>query len=200
VRPLQTRKIAPVNTTSACSVIVVLETDRLMKLANAAVRRMGDRLKRVREVKLDARRFAERIARNPKSLEVQVYEVVGFCNPVKDRPDLLEPIVLCDGHAQPVTATYVGVAGDHHVVLSSKLDEIRDTFIANSARKLAHELFLVEAMSEAIFAADPNSTLRGMSFDVEKLAVGLDGDEDGQIARRLPKWITVESATVRPGR
>jgi hypothetical protein len=182
------------NTSTACSVIVVLETDLLMKLAGSAVRRMGDRLKRVREVKLEARRFAERIARNPKSIEVQVYDVVGFCNPVKDRPDLLEAIVICDGQPQPVTATYVGVAGEHHVVLSSRLDEIRDTFIANSARKLAHELFLVEAMQDAIFAADPDSSLRGMSFDAEKLAVDLDGDDDGKIAKRLPKWIKVESA------
>jgi len=58
-----------VEAATACCVIVVLETDRLMKLVGSAVRRMGDRLKKVREVKLEARRFAERIARNPKSLE-----------------------------------------------------------------------------------------------------------------------------------
>ena len=92
--------------------------------------------------------------------------------------------MIYDGQPKPVTATYVGVAGEHHVVLSSRLDEIRDTFIANSARKLAYELFLVEAMQDAIFAADPDSSLRGMSFDAETLAVDLDGDDDGSMEDR----------------
>jgi len=177
----------------ACSVIVVSESDKLMKLANAAVGRMGDGLNRVREVKAQARRFADRIAQNPKPLDVQIFDVVGFCDPVKDQPHVFEPIVIHEGQAQSVRSIYSGMAEEHQVVLTSKLDDTRDAFIAEAGRRLAFDLFLIEAMSEAVFAADPDMTLESMSFDPKTLSVDLYPDEDGKIAKRLPRWIKIES-------
>jgi hypothetical protein len=180
-------------TAAPCSVIVVCESDKLMKLANTAVRRMGERINRVREVRAEARRFAERIARNPKTLDVQVFDVVGFSEPHKDQPTVIEPIVIHEGRAQLLTSIYAGMAEEHQVVMSSKLDESRDVFIAEAARRLSLDLFLCEAMSEAVFAADPELTLKGMVLDGKALSVDLDGDDDRKIAKQLPKWITVKN-------
>lgn len=53
-------------------------------------------------------------------------------------------------------------------------------------------VFLDVAMAEAVFAADPELTLEGFSSDNRTLMVDLDGDDDGKIAKKLPKWIKVE--------
>lgn len=177
-----------------CNVIVVRETNKLMKLANAAVRRMGERLNSAREVKADARRFAERIARNPKSLDVQVLHLVGFCDPVKDQPHILEPLVIHEERAQSVTSIYAGIAEEHQVVLTSTLDDSRDVFIAEAGRRLAHDLFLTEAMSEAVFAADPDMTLESMSFDPSTLSVDLDPDDYGKITDAAGYTLNREAA------
>ena len=50
----------------------------------------------------------------------------------------------------------------------------------------------------AVDAADPDVTLSGMSCDPETGTVELDGDDDGKIAKRLPKWIKLEERTPGP--
>jgi len=70
------------------SLIVVIETDSLAKLASAAVERLGKALRNGRAVKAAANRFAERIAANPKSLQIDILDVVGFCDPANDGPSV----------------------------------------------------------------------------------------------------------------
>jgi len=174
------------------SVIVVSQSDKLDKLSRAAVGRLGARLKSGRAVKAEAKRFAERVATHSSWLTVAVYDVVGYCNPYPDRPGIVEPIVIEEGKPVRVTVTHILVAGEYWVVPSIELDNVRGEFITSSARKIAEDIFLGDAMAEAIFNADPDLTLAGMRTDSATCTVNLDGDEDGRIARRLPKWIKVE--------
>lgn len=46
-RPRQSRKIRPMEPTTACCVIVVAETDKLNRLAQSAVEKMGAKLVRL---------------------------------------------------------------------------------------------------------------------------------------------------------
>jgi hypothetical protein len=183
----------------ACAVFVVAETDKLTRLAQKAVDKMGSRLRLGRAVKAEAKRFAVKLAANSKPLRVEVLDVVGFSNSVKDRPDILEPVVLHDGKAVPVTKTYIGLAGEHHVVASGQLADTRDAIIASCASRIAMGVFLDVAMAEAVFAADPDLSLAGFSSDARTLTVDLDGDEDRRIAKQLPKWITVEPDETEAG-
>ena len=190
--PAERVRSSRMDSTTATCVVVVAETDRLNKLGQSAVDKMGSKLRSGRAVKAEAKRFANKLAANPKPLRVEVLDVVGFSNPVKDRPDILEPIVLHEGKAVPVSTTYIGLAGEHHVVASRDLDRMRVEIVASCARRLAEDVFLNVAMAEAIFAVYPELTVEGFSTNAKTLAVELDVDDDGKIAKRLPKWIKVE--------
>ena len=177
--------------TAATCVIVVAETDKLNRMAQKAVDKIGPKLRLGRAVKAEAKRFADRLAADPRPLRVEVLDVVSYCTPEKDRPDILEPVVLHEGKAVPVTKTYIGLAGEHHVVASTQLDRTRAAVIASCAHRIATCLFLDVAMAEAIFEADPELTIEGFSTDAKTLSVELDVDDGGKIAKKLPKWIKV---------
>ena len=145
------------------SVIVVSQSDKLDKMSRAAVERLRTKLKSGRAVKAEAQRFAERVAAHLSWLRVETYDVVGYCNPYPDRPGIIEPIVIEEGKPVRVSVTHILVAGDYSVVPSTELDEVRDRIVAASARKLAEDVFLGDAMMAAIDEADPDCTLSGMS-------------------------------------
>jgi hypothetical protein len=90
-----------------------------------------------------------------------------------------------------VSHTYLMVAGEYRVVAVQNLGASRDEIIAESARRIAEDIFLGDAMMAAIDAADPDCTLNGMSSCSKTCTVTLNGDDAGKIASKLPGWITV---------
>jgi hypothetical protein len=175
------------------SVIVVSQSDKLDRMSRAAVEKLGANLRSGRAVKAAARRFAVTIAAKPSSLCVEILDVAGLSNPTNDQPGEREPIVLQDGKFIPVSDIYLGVAGEHHVVPSQDLDHTRDKIVASCAQRIAEDIFLGDAMMAAIDEADPDGTLTSMSTHSATCTVDLDPDDDGKIAKRLPKWIKVKA-------
>jgi hypothetical protein len=178
--------------------IVVAETDKLNRMTQTAVERLGARLKSGRAVKAEAARFANRMAAQRSRFRVEVLDVVGIDNPNKERPWDLEPIVIHEGKPILVSHVYSGEAGEYWIVGPADTDGARDATIASCARRIACEAFLCEAMTQAIFAADPETTLSSMSCDPKTNTVGLVGEDVGKVARRLPRWITVDTENSGP--
>lgn len=193
-RPLMHASAAGIDVTSSgYAAVVVAETDQVDRVVRKAVLRLGAKLRSGRTVKAEAKGFAERIANDPSSLRVEVLDVVGFCCPTTERPDRLEPIVLSEGKPVPVTQTFLMVAGEYWVATSAEIARRRAEITASCAHSVAEDLFLSEAMMVAIEQADPDTTLGAMSCEAKTSTVELEGDSDGKIARRLPKWITVKA-------
>jgi hypothetical protein len=179
-------------------VVVIAQTDKLDRMARAAVRRLGTKLRSVRAVNAAVRRFGDKIAADPSPLSIETLEVVGFCSPTKDRPGEIEPIVLEEGKPTPVSMTYLMVAGDYWVGTPAQIADARDKIVPSCARKIAENVALSEAMMAAIDGADPDLTLSWMSCDPKTCTVEFGDDHDGKIAKRLPAWITVKP-TSDPG-
>jgi hypothetical protein len=90
--------------------------------------------------------------------------------------------------------TYVAEAGDYRVATSAEFAKTRDKIVAALARRVAEEFALCEARSEAVHQADEDCSLSGFSCDPRTKTVDLYNDRDGVIAKRLPKWITVQDS------
>ena len=187
--------IQPATSTTAVThrVIVVIESDNVVEMAQAAIEELGKKLRNERAVKAQARRFAKKLAADPSPFRIQEYDVVGYCAPDKSRPNRFEPIVIHDGKPVPVSLTYIAESGDYWVSSAAELDRTRDRAIAACARQLAEQLALCEAMFQAAEQADPESTLGSYSCDPRRNTVELSDDPDGTIAKRLPRWITVRA-------
>ena len=83
-------------------VVVVAETAELSELAMASVAELGKKLRNKRVVEAQVKRFGRAIAADPSALRIEVFDVVGFCNPTTERPNVLEPIVIHQGKPVPV--------------------------------------------------------------------------------------------------
>jgi hypothetical protein len=59
-------------------VVVVAESDKLFRLSQRAVERLGPKLKSLRAVNDLVRRFGNRIAADPSPLFVEAFDVVGW--------------------------------------------------------------------------------------------------------------------------
>jgi hypothetical protein len=94
----------------------------------------------------------------------------------------------------------LGVAGEHRVVATQDLEGMQDEIVASAARRIAEDVFLGDAMAAAIYGADPQCGLAGMSSHSPTCTVTLDGDVDGKVAKRLPRWIEVEVDEAGPVR
>jgi hypothetical protein len=173
------------------SVIVVSQSEKLDRMSRTAVAKLGAKLRSGRAVRAEAKRFAGRVAAKPSILDVEILDVAGLADPTSNRPGEREPLVLHDGKFVPVTHTYLMVAGEHHIVAAHDLDARRDELVVESARRIAEDIFLGDAMMAAIDAADPDCSLTGMSSHSATCTVTLVGDNDGKIASKLPGWITV---------
>lgn len=177
---------------SAHSVLVVSETERLGRMARNAAEKLGKKLRSERAVKAEAKRFGDRIAANPSALRVEIFEVVGFCDPTRDQPCKLEPIVLHEGKPMPVTMSFAMVAGEYWVGTPEEIARRKPELVAACARNVAERLLLGEALMAAVDEADVDAVLSGITCDPRTSTVELEGDPDGKIAKRLPGWITVK--------
>jgi hypothetical protein len=173
------------------SVIVVSQSEKLDRMSRAAVEKLGAKLKSGRAVKAEAKRFAAKIAAKPAILDIEILDIAGLSDPRSDGPRGREPLVLQNGKFVPVSHVYLGIVGEYHVVAANDLDASRDEIIAESARRIAEDVFVGDAMMAAIDAADPDCTLTGMTSHSATCTVTLSGDNDGKIASKLPGWITV---------
>jgi hypothetical protein len=173
-------------------VVVITETDTLFRRAHAAAAKLGDRLRHKRQVLMAAKKFSERVAKHPSSLRVEDLDAVGFCSPDKDHPGKLEPVVYHDGAFKPVSHSFASIAGEYRLLPKDDVPAGRARIVESCGRTLAHRLFIEEAMTAAVDALDPEMTLEGMSCNAATFEVWLDGDDDGRIAKRLPRWIKIE--------
>lgn len=187
----------PTTTNRNYVALVVSETDQLQEKALTTIQELGTKLKNERAVKAQIRRFGKQIASDPSQLRVKTLDVVGFASPSKNRPFALEPIVIHEGKPVFVSATYAAVGGDYWV---ANADEIADRtrIIAKCARTVAEGLAMCEAMLAAIDLADEEGTLEYSSCDPRNITVDIFDDPEGKIAKRLPKWITVEDQGATP--
>jgi hypothetical protein len=172
-------------------VVLVSETDQMHDMVRASIEQLGERVRGVRAVNAEARRFADEIAANPSVLQVEVHDVVGYAHPDKDRPNLYEPLILEKGKPTPVSLTNMD-AVEWWVATRAELTKNRQKIIATCARKLAEEMIISEALFFAIDQADRDTVLTSMSCDARKRSVDFYPDHDGKIAKRLPKWIKVD--------
>ena len=100
--------------------------------------------------------------------------------------------MIHEGKPHPVSSLYLIESGDYWVGTAAQHEERRAPIVAPIARRIAEDMIVCEAMSMAVEDADADGALSGWSLDPATRTVELDGDDDGKIARRLPKWITVE--------
>lgn len=176
---------------AAYRVIVVCESDELRDRSHAAVVELGDKLRVERSVRAAARRFANDVARTPDVADVAEYEVVGFCTPVKDRPDVIEPIVIHEGHPKPIRGTFDIFDGEYRVAPTTEFEKKRSILAGKCLLPVAERLFMCDALLEAITQADVNEVVTDSSCDPRTNAVSFYETDNGEIAKRLPKWIKV---------
>jgi hypothetical protein len=131
-------------------------------------------------------------------LYVKVHDVVGFCNPQIDRPNLYEPLILEKGKPTPVSFNHMDAA-EWWVATRTELTKNREKIIASCARKLAEDMIVSEAMFFAIEEADRDTALTSMSCDSRTRAVDIYPDPEGKIAARLPKWIKLQDKQAHSG-
>jgi hypothetical protein len=173
-------------------VVVVTESDTLFRRAHAAAAKLGDRIRHKRQVLMAAKKFSERVAKHPSSLRVVELDAVGFCAPDEDHPGKLEPVVYHDGAFKPVSQSFASIAGEYRLLRREDVPAGRARILETCGRTLAHRMYIEEAMAAAVDALEPELTLEGMTCNAATLEVSLDGDDDGRIAKRLPRWIKIE--------